>query len=367
LAVIGPASKVDDYCNAYPNGDYGTQYGPKYPGHARMKVALLEDNMHPIFAGTWHERMGKEDLVTPFSHTCIGFDKIYEFNSHFLECAWGVDNFGTAVKKDIFTKSEANSNSEYESRAAANPKFKKNINELNELIEKNKKRDFKFGADNSFTPSDRGVRRIRGSHEIYGYESKDEHDKRDVEPYQPLTELDRQVYYYPNKLKREKNADGTENTTPLKRIYAISLIRKGCPLYRAVTYEEYCQDRDNGLVDKNYMPFKLVPFEDSFIDTNDIVIPIMEFEPFSDKCKIKVEYKAFIWIGEAGKLDFSPKPITDQDDFSKFFFCATPYTNRRTKREPHEMTPDPYQLQEDIKHLKKIEAEEKLFKEGGNK
>jgi hypothetical protein len=233
------------------------------------------------------------------------------------------------------------------------------------LIEKNKKRDFKFGAENSFTPSDRGVRRIKGSHDIYGYESKEEKAKHDVDPYRPLTELDRQVYYYPNKLKREKNADGTENSTPLKRIYAIPLVRKECPLYRAVTYEEYCQDRANGLVDRNYMPFKLVPLQDSFIDTNDVVIPIMEFEPYSDKCKIRVEYKAFIWIGEAGKLDFSPKPITSNDDFSKFFFCATPYYNRQTKKESHEMTPDPYELQKDINHLKGILAEEEQFSKGG--
>jgi hypothetical protein len=364
LAVIGPSSVIGEYCDAYPNGNYGKQYGPKYPGQSRMKLTLLESNMHSIYSGSWDERMGKEDLVTPHSHTCIGFDKITEFNSHFLDCAWDVDNFATTQKKEIGDKSENNTTAEYKSKNGDNIKSKKNATELAELIEKNKKKDFRFGVNPSFGTTDRGVRCIKGSHEIYGYETKDETERHKVTPYQPRFELDRRVYYYPNKLKKEPNDDGTPNTTPLKRIYAIPLVRKECPLYRAVTYEEYIEDRKAGLVDKNYRPFKPVPLEDSYIDTNDVVIPFMEFVPYSEKCKITVEFKGFIWVGESGRLDFSHKPVTDADDFSKFFYCAIPYSNRQSQRLDHEQIPDPYTLQADINNLKKILEEEEQFKKG---
>jgi hypothetical protein len=129
-----------------------------------------------------------------------------------------------------------------------------------------------------------------------------------------------------------------------------------------VTYEEYLEDRKSGLVDKSYKPFKPVPFSESFITTGDVVIPIMELVPDAQKCTLKTVFKAFIYVGEIGRLDFSEKPITKDDDPSKFFFCATPYCNRQKSLQEHEKAPDLYRLQEDINHLNKVLAEEALFK-----
>lgn len=360
MPVISPAGIVDDYCEAYPNGNFGKKFSPKYPGHSQFNVAVTEGNPSSIYGGSWAERLGREGVVTPYSMTCNGFDKLYELNQHFTNLAWETAAFAAKDKEELKTV-DTSVREEY-TKMCEIKKTKQKEEEVEALIKSTRKSHFRMALKCPFKENDRGVRSFKGIHEIYRFETEDEKKDRKTKPYQPFNELDRRVYYYPNMLKREPNANGVVSDAPLKRKYAISLRRSECPLFRAVTYDEYIEDKKNGLVDHKYKPFKPVPLEEAYIRTDDVVIALFELVPDSANCRLKLIYKAFIWIGESGKLDFSYKPVTKDDDFSKFFYCATKYTNRLTEKQDHEMPCNPYTLQEDINHLESILKEEDEFK-----
>lgn len=362
LAMFTPAAVVGDYVNAYPNGNYMTKYGPSFPQQSQFKITLVENVPGVVFDGSWSERHGKAGLVVPHTHTCKGFDKIQDLNRKFVESAWSAPNFATKIKNECKKTADSQTEKEFENKNTSGLSKKQIEREKEDALERNHKTAFEMSVKPSFGTNDYGKRIIKGIHDIYGWETDAQKAARFSDPYIPLTELDRLNYYYPNQLTKKAVGEGEEDTGPPKRKYAIPLRRRDLPFFRAVTYDEYIKDREAGLVDRNYKPFKPVPFEEIRLMTNDVVVALVELVPDSELCRLKVEYKALIWIGEAGSLDFSHKPLTKRDDLSKFFYAATPYYLREKTLEKHEMKPDPSLLQQDLKHLESIMLEEEEYK-----
>lgn len=113
-------------------------------------------------------------------------------------------------------------------------------------------------------------------------------------------------------------------------------------LYRAVTAEEAKEFKQKGF--NNKVPFRLVPWENRFVEADDVVIPAFEPEVFDSKLRseFRLKLRFLIWIGEKNKLNEATSEVEGVCP-TTYFRIAQKYERTKENFNPNtvENTPKP--------------------------